>query len=92
VSWSGEDDAGGAGIGSYFIYMAEDDGSFTAVLTGTTETSMTVEGEYGRSYSFYSVAYDYVGWRQLPPYPPQTVTLEEGPEPTYRIFLPLIGK
>jgi RHS repeat-associated protein len=92
VSWSGEDDAGGAGIGSYYIYMAEDDGPFTPVLTGTTETSMTVEGEYVRSYSFYSVAYDYVGWRQLPPYPPQTVTLEEGPEPTYRIFLPLIGK
>jgi hypothetical protein len=40
----------------------------------TTAVSMTVEGEYGRSYSFYSVAYDYVGWQQLPPFKPQTVT------------------
>jgi hypothetical protein len=94
VSWSGEDDAGGAGVGSYFIYMSEDGGPFTPALTRTTAVSMTVEGEYGRAYSFYSVAYDNVGRRQLPPYAPQTVALKEedplDPGPAHQIYLPLI--
>ena len=61
VCWSGTDDAGGSGIGSYTIYVSDDNGPFTPWLTETTDTSDTYTGQPGHSYGFYSVATDNVG-------------------------------
>jgi RHS repeat-associated protein len=63
VSWSGSDGAG-SGIASYDIYVSEDGGPFTPLLTGTTATSTTFSGAFGHSYAFYSQATDNVGFVQ----------------------------
>src|SRR5262249_46252940 len=39
VSWSGSDDAGGAGIDHFDIYVSVDGGSFTPFLVHTSQTS-----------------------------------------------------
>ncbi len=61
VSWSGTDDAGGSGIGSYDIYVSDNGGPFTRWLAGTTATSAAYVGAPGHTYSFFSVATDNVG-------------------------------
>jgi hypothetical protein len=74
VSWSGSDNAGGSGIASYTIYVADNGGSFTAFLTKTTQTSATFTGQNGHTYGFYSVATDVAGNMQPTPTSPQTTT------------------
>jgi len=59
VRWSGDDI--GSGISSYDIYVSVDDGEFTKWLEKTTATSAIYTGEIGKTYSFYSIAYDNVG-------------------------------
>ncbi len=61
VTWTGQDDAGGSGVGSYDIFVSTDDGPFELWLAGTPETFASFLGEDGKSYSFYSVATDNVG-------------------------------
>ena len=60
VSWSGTDDTGGSGIGSYDIYVSTNGGPFMMWLS-TASTSAVFTGEPGNSYAFYSVARDNVG-------------------------------
>jgi hypothetical protein len=74
VSWSGSDNAGGSGIGSYDIYVSTDGGPFAPFLTGTTQTSATFSGEFGHTYAFYSIATDQAGNRQSTPSAAQAVT------------------
>jgi hypothetical protein len=78
VSWSGSDGSG-SGIASYDIYVSEDGGAVTAFLTGTTETSATFTGQYGHTYSFYSVGTDVVGNRQATPSAPEASTFIAAP-------------
>jgi hypothetical protein len=59
VSWSGNDV--GSGVASYDIYVSIDGGAFVKWLNRTTETSAIYTGEVGKTYSFYSIAYDNVG-------------------------------
>lgn len=66
VAWSGQDDVGGSGVGSYDVYIAVDDGPFELWLSRTTETSAEFPGEHNRSYAFYSVARDNVGNQEAP--------------------------
>ena len=61
VNWSGQDDPGGSGLASYDIYDSDDGGPFTPFLLDTTETSAAFTGQFGHTYSFYSVARDNVG-------------------------------
>ena len=84
VSWTGTDDAGGAGIASYDVYVSEDGGEFRLWLEGAFETSATYNGEAERTYAFYSVAEDWVGHRELIPATPdaQTTLLPTFPPPT----------
>jgi RHS repeat-associated protein len=82
VSWSGRDDAGGSGIAAYDIFVSEDDGPFTAWLTGTTQTSATYTGVPGHTYAFYSVATDNVDNVQATPTASQASTLVEVPTTT----------
>ena len=73
VSWSGSD-AGGPGIATFDIYVADNGGPFTAWLTGTTQTSATYQGTLGHTYAFYSVATDTAGNRQTTPGGAQATT------------------
>ncbi len=73
LTWSGQDDAGGSGIGSYTIYESEDNGPFVS-LANTSATSMTITGQVGHTYSFYSVAIDNVGNLQPAPTSAQAST------------------
>jgi RHS repeat-associated protein len=72
VTWSGTDD--GSGIAFYDIYVSVDDAPHNLWLDNTTATAATYSGEVGRTYSFYSVAQDYVGHIEAPPLVPDTTT------------------
>jgi RHS repeat-associated protein len=74
VSWSGSDDVGGSGIGSYDVYVSDNGGPYTLLLSATTLTSTTFTGLPGHSYSFYSVATDNVGHREEAPTTPDMTT------------------
>ena len=67
VNWSGSDDAGGSGIGTYDVFVSLDGGSFASWLTSTTQTSAIYTGLNGHRYAFYSVAVDNVGHREAAP-------------------------
>ena len=73
VSWSGEDDDQGSGVGAYEIYVSTDEGPFLNWLT-TAETSAVFSGECGRRYAFYSLAVDLVGNVQPQPEGPYVAT------------------
>src|SRR5262245_45279516 len=60
VTWSGSDDAGGSGVGTYDIFVSTDGGQFEPWLSGVDSTSATFQGQYGHSYAFQSVARDNV--------------------------------
>jgi hypothetical protein len=67
VAWTGEDDAGGAGVRDYAIYVSTDDGPFEVWLANTSETSGMFTGGDGSTYKFYSVAIDNVGHQEAAP-------------------------
>jgi uncharacterized repeat protein (TIGR01451 family) len=75
VSWSGSDPAG-AGIATYDIYSATDNGPYTVWQSGTAATSATFDGALGHTYSFYSMATDNAGKRQQTPGPSQSTTTQ----------------
>ena len=74
VSWSGTDSTSGSAIASFTIFVSDDGGSFTPWLTNTTLTDATYLGQYGHTYSFYSVATDNVGNVQPTPTSAQATT------------------
>jgi RHS repeat-associated protein len=74
VSWSGSDDAGGSGIGSYDVYVSDNGGPYSLLLSATTLTSTTFTGLPGHAYSFYTVATDNVGNREEGPANPDATT------------------
>jgi hypothetical protein len=75
VQWSGEDDLGGSGIGTYNIYVSQDDGPFRPWLVQTELTEATFEGaQPGHKYGFYAVARDLVGHLQARPSKADTET------------------
>ncbi len=61
VHWTGQDDAGGAGVRSYALYASEDNGPFGVYKSGITETSTQFTGKFGSSYRFFTRAVDNVG-------------------------------
>jgi hypothetical protein len=81
LSWSGSDDPGGSGLVSYSVYVSDDGGPFTPLLTGTTLTSAAFSGVGGHSYGFYSVATDVAGNLQPTPPAPQATTLVDTTPP-----------
>jgi hypothetical protein len=60
LNWSGSD-GNGSGIASYSVYVSDNGGAFTPLLTDTKQTSTTFAGVNGHTYSFYSIATDNVG-------------------------------
>jgi RHS repeat-associated protein len=75
VTWSGSDDAGGSGIGTYDVYVSDNGGPFTAWLQATSQTSETFAGQGGHTYRFYSVATDNVGHVESSPGVPDATTM-----------------
>ncbi|MCA9047934.1 MAG: RHS repeat-associated core domain-containing protein, partial [Planctomycetaceae bacterium] len=73
VSWTGDDGAG-SGIGTYDVFVSEDGGGFTLWLNDTTETSSEFTGEDGKTYAFYTVATDGVGFTESIPQQADTQT------------------
>ncbi len=61
VNWAGTDDAGGAGVGVYNVFVSDDGGPFTIFQNQTPFTSARFTGQVGHAYRFYSVASDRVG-------------------------------
>jgi hypothetical protein len=78
VSWAGEDDTFGTGIGSYDLFVSVNGGPFQRWLTGTRATSGLYPGAAGRTYSFYSRARDVAGNVEDAPLAPQAVTFTTG--------------
>jgi len=75
VSWSGGDEAGGAGIATYDVYVSIDDRPFEPWLIQTANLTEVYAGEIGRSYAFYSIAHDHVGHVERPPAVPDSMTV-----------------
>ncbi len=89
VTWGGSDDAGGSGIGVYDIYVSVDGGAFSLWQTGARTTSAAFTGVDGVTYSFYAVATDNVGHRQIKTARVEaSTTVSAGSE--RHIYLPLV--
>jgi hypothetical protein len=82
VSWSGSDNSGGSGLASYSIYVSDNGGAFTPLLTDTTQTSTSFTGVDGHTYGFYSIATDNVGNVQPTPTAAQATTTVQTQSPT----------
>ncbi len=78
VSWAGEDDAFGTGVGSYDLFVSVNGGPFQRWLTNTRATSGLYPGAAGRTYAFYSRARDVAGNVEGAPLAPQAVTFTTG--------------
>ncbi len=83
VEWTGQDDPGGSGVGSYDVYVSDDGGPFTLWLDDSTETSAEFTGEIDHTYAFYSAATDNVGHREAAPTAADTQTTLELPSTTH---------
>ncbi len=78
VSWAGEDDTFGTGIGGYDLFVSVNGGPFQRWLTNTRATSGLYPGAAGRTYAFYSRARDVAGNIEEAPLAPQAVTFTTG--------------
>lgn len=67
LNWSGSDDPTDSGLKSYDVYFSENGKAYIPYLIGTTETSATFAGNFGRNYRFYSIANDNAGNSEDPP-------------------------
>ncbi|MCP5521852.1 MAG: hypothetical protein H7A46_09935 [Verrucomicrobiales bacterium] len=74
VSWSGQDDPGGSGVGAYDVFVSTNDGPFTRWIERTALTSSVFLGEMNNRYAFYTVAIDEAGNREPVPAQPDAVT------------------
>jgi len=81
VSWSGQDDSGGSGVGQYEISVSESNGTPVVWLPATTNTSAQFQGQPGHTYGFYSRAYDNAGNREAAHTSPDAQTLVSGNAP-----------
>jgi RHS repeat-associated protein len=81
VNWSGQDDAGGSGIGSYNVYVSDSGGAYMLFQSNTTATSAAFTGQDFHTYAFYCVATDNVGNQQSVPTAPQATTYVNAPIP-----------
>ena len=82
MNWTGADDALGAGVASYDVYVSTDGGAFVPWLGATSVNQETFQGTPGSTYRFFSLATDYAGNREpspAEPYAITTVTSETSP-------------
>jgi RHS repeat-associated protein len=67
VTWAGQDDSGGSGIDSFFVFVSDNGGDFSLWQDNVTETSAVYVGVEGHTYRFYSVANDNIGSAESAP-------------------------
>lgn len=72
VSWSGTDDS--SGIGTFNIWVAQDNSSFKVWLNDTPLKAALYPGKDGHKYSFYSCAVDRARNLEVAPFEPDTFT------------------
>jgi len=66
LSWSGADDPGGSGLGSFEIYVSKDEGPYVkALVTVADSLTHAFVGEYGSHYRFYIIGIDNTGNREI---------------------------
>jgi hypothetical protein len=65
VSWSGSDS--GSGVARFEIYVSDNGGPYSLWHTATAAGTATYDGPLGHTYSFYCVATDNAGHRELAP-------------------------
>jgi hypothetical protein len=82
VTWSGNDDTGGSGVGTFDVYVSDNGGVYALWLDDTSETSATFTGVDRHRYRFYSVATDNVGHPEAVPTSAQAITLVDAAEPS----------
>lgn len=63
LEWSGSDGEG-VGIAHYDIFVAIDGGPVQSLATQATATSLLFDGEAGRTYEFFSIATDLLGFQE----------------------------
>ncbi|MCY2993192.1 MAG: hypothetical protein NTY19_35705 [Planctomycetota bacterium] len=85
VSWSGADDAQGAGIHAFDVYVSDNGDATTRWLQDTTSFSATYAGLPGHTYRFYCVALDNVGHREAVPTTADAETTVDGTPPSVTI-------
>jgi hypothetical protein len=81
VSWSGSDGAG-SGVASYDVYIYDNGGLPTLWQSGTTATSATFTGADSHAYSFFSLATDEAGNREVTLTANQAYTTVDAVPPT----------
>ncbi|MEL6629971.1 MAG: T9SS type A sorting domain-containing protein [Bacteroidota bacterium] len=59
IEWEGRDDL--SGIRSYIIYASTDNGPYERIFGATGDTTVLIEGEAGKLYTFISIATDRAG-------------------------------
>ncbi len=87
VQWSGSDDPLGSGIASYDVFSATNGSLFGPWILGTNGTAALFIGEVGKTYAFYSIARDAVGFAELPPAAPDAATTVVPSTPPLRPML-----
>ncbi len=66
LSWSGTDDPGGSGLGSFEIFVSKDEGPYVkALVTVADSLTHAFVGEYGSHYRFYIIGIDNTGNREV---------------------------
>ncbi len=79
VTWSGLDETNGSGVASYDVFLSIDGRDPFLILDDTTDTFVTLVGEYGHTYSFFTIATDNVGHVEGTPSTPDATILLRAP-------------
>jgi RHS repeat-associated protein len=79
VSWAGQDDAGGAGIATFDVFVSDNGGGYILWQHGTPSTTARFLGSNGHTYSFYSIATDNVGLVESKSPTAEATTLVDAP-------------
>ncbi len=87
VAWSGHD--GGSGVAYYDVYVSSNGGTFSLWQAHTTLTTASFTGVNGATYSFYVVATDHVGHREMKTPQAESSTTVAADSDTC-IYLPLV--
>jgi len=89
VSWAGNTSSNGSTIAFFDIAVSVNNGPFTNWLSQTTLRSAIYAGALGSTYSFYSIATDINGNRELPPATPEATTTTAASVNTAPTILPI---
>jgi len=65
LQWQGTDNPGGSGVYSYDVFMKRNNDDYVMILSGITETTAQVAIDKGADYSFYTIATDNAGNREI---------------------------